>query len=91
MHGRWKWLYLVFVALWLFGCSQGPGPSTKVAQETAPPASTQVAATQGTPAAEVPEKEFDFGAMAEDGMYVHEFKILNKGTGALEIKEVMAA
>jgi len=91
MHGRWKWLSMVFVSLWLLGCSQGPGPTTKVAQEPAPPTSTQASATQGLPSAEVPDRMFDFGAMEEDGMYVHDFKILNKGTAVLEIKEVMAA
>ena len=91
MHKKWKWISMVCVSLWLLGCSQGPGPTTKVSQQPAPPTSTQASSTQGLPAAEVPERQFDFGAMAEDGTYVHEFRILNKGMGVLEIKEVMAA
>jgi hypothetical protein len=82
---------MVIVSLWLLGCSHGSGPTTKVAQQPALQTPTQASATQGLPAAEIPEKEFDFGAMAEDGTYAHEFRILNKGTGVLEVKEVMAA
>jgi hypothetical protein len=81
---------MAFVALWLLGCSQGPRPVAKVA-EPAPPASAQDSSTQGLPVAEVPEREFDFGAMKEDEIYVHDFKILNKGTGILEIKSVTPA
>ena len=81
---------MAFVSLWLLACSQGPRPVTKVA-EPAPPTPAQVSSTQGLPVAEVPEREFDFGTMKEDDTYVHDFKILNKGTGILEIKAVMAA
>jgi hypothetical protein len=37
------------------------------------------------------EKEFDFGELTENGAYVHEFKIVNKGTGVLVITQVMPA
>jgi len=89
MEGRLKWLFPVFIALWLLGCSHAPSPTTKAAQQPAPQPSTQVSATQGVPVAEVAEKEFDFGKMAEDGTYAHEFKIVNKGTGVLEIVGVV--
>lgn len=90
MQGRSKWLSTALISLWLMSCSHAPSPATKVAQQPTQPPAPQ-ASTQGVPAAEIPEKEFNFGVMAEDGNYAHEFKILNKGTGVLEIKEVMAA
>jgi hypothetical protein len=90
MRGRSKWLCTALMSLWLMSCSHAPGPSTKVAQQPAKATAPQ-ASTQGVPAAEIPEREFNFGVMAEDGSYAHEFRILNKGTGVLEIKEVMAA
>ena len=89
MEGKLKWLSTVFICLWLLGCSHAPSPATKVAQQPTPQASAQVSTAEGLPAAEVPEKEFDFGVMAEDNSYVHEFKIVNKGTGVLEIQGVV--
>lgn len=90
MQGRTKWLFPVLISLWLISCSHAPASSTKGLQQPAQATAPQ-ASTQGVPKAEIPEKEFNFGKMAEDGNYVHEFRILNKGTGPLEIKEVMAA
>lgn len=89
MEGRMKWLSTVLISLWLLGCSHAPSPATKVAQQPTPQPSAQVSTAQAVPAAEVPEKEFDFGAMAEDSSYAHEFKIVNKGSGALEILGVV--
>jgi hypothetical protein len=90
MQGRSKWFFTVLISLLLMSCSHTPAPSTKVAQQPTIATAPQAPA-QGVPAAEIPEKEYNFGTMAEDGNYVHEFRILNKGTGALDIKEVMAA
>ena len=90
MQGTPKWLLTALISLWLMSCSHAPGPATKAAQQPTVPTAPQASA-QGVPAAEVPEREFNFGTVAEDGNYVHEFRILNKGTGVLEIKEVMAA
>ena len=90
MQGTPKWLFTALISLWLMSCSHVPGPWTKdVPQPTK--ATAPESSTQGVPKAEIPEREFNFGTMAEDGSYVHEFRILNKGTGVLEIKEVMAA
>ena len=89
MEGRLKWLSTVFISLWLLGCSHAPSPATKVAQQPTPQASAQVGTAHALPAAEVPEREFDFGVMAEDSSYVHDFKIVNKGTGVLEIQGVV--
>lgn len=47
--------------------------------------------TQGTPVAEVRETEFDFGTVDEGGEYMHDFKVVNKGNGDLEIKKVLPA
>lgn len=90
MQGKSKWLLAALVSFLMMGCSHAPSPATKVAKQPAQPTASQ-ASTQGVPKAEIPNKEFNFGVMAEDGNYVHDFKILNKGTGVLEIKEVMAA
>jgi hypothetical protein len=89
MHQRLKWLSMIIVSSWLLGCSTAPSQTTKVTpQQTAQP-TAQTSAAQGVPAAEVPEKEFDFGVMAEDGSFVHEFKIANKGSAPLEIQAVI--
>jgi len=80
-----KWLFSALIALWLMGCSHSP--TAKVGQ----PANTAETATQAVPKAEVPNREFNFGVMDEDGTYVHDFKILNRGTGVLEINQVTAA
>ena len=55
------------------------------------PANTAETAIQAVPKAEVPNREFNFGVMDEDGIYVHDFKILNRGTGVLKINQVTAA
>ncbi len=91
MKGRLKWFFPALVSVWLISCSHMPGLGSKSAQQPTAPTSPQASSTQGIPKAEIPEKEFNFGMMAEDGNYVHEFRILNRGTGTLEIKEVMAA
>lgn len=80
-----KWLFPALIALWLMGCSHSP--TAKVGQ----PATTVETATQAVPQAEVPNREFNFGVMDEDGTYVHDFKIFNRGTGILEINQVTAA
>ena len=41
------------------------------------------------PAAEVPEKSFDFGTMNEDRDYSHAFIVKNVGTSELTIKKVL--
>ncbi len=46
-------------------------------------------ATTGTPQVEVPETEFDFGAVQDGSDYVHAFLIRNTGTEVLEIKKVL--
>jgi hypothetical protein len=89
MHQKLKWLSMIVVSSWVLSCSTTPSQTTKVAQQQAPQPAAQTSAVQGTPAAEVLEKEFDFGVMTEDGSYVHEFKIANKGTGPLEIQAVI--
>ena len=89
MQGRLKWLYPVFICSWLLGCSSTPSPATKVAQQPAPQPTTQAAPAQAVPVAEVPQKEFDFGEMAEESSYAHEFKIVNKGNAVLEITGVV--
>ncbi len=91
MKGRLKWILPALVPVWLISCSHMPGLGSKSAQQPTTPTSPQASSTQGIPQAEIPEKEFNFGLMAEDGNYAHEFRILNRGTGTLEIKEVMAA
>lgn len=63
-----KWLFPALIALWLMGCSHSP--TAKVGQ----PANTAETATQAVPKAEVPNREFNFGVMDEDGTYVHDFK-----------------
>ncbi len=57
---------------------------------TAPADTTSALAQQRTgPAAEVPEKSFDFGIMNEDKNYSHAFIIKNVGTSELTIKKVI--
>lgn len=89
MKVRLKWLYPIFISLWLLGCSHSPSPPAKVAQQPITQPSAEVSKADAVPVAEVSEREFDFGAMAEDSSYSHDFKIANKGTGVLEITGVV--
>ena len=88
MQGRSKWLFPVLISLWMMSCSHLPGPWSRGAQQPATPTPPQ-ASTQGVPKVDIPEREFNFGTMSEDGSYVHDFRILNKGSGVLEIKMVL--
>jgi hypothetical protein len=47
------------------------------------------ATTGGTPKVVLPETTHDFGAIAEDQDYVHEFVVKNEGTGTLRIREIV--
>jgi hypothetical protein len=87
MQKKYHWLTAVFLALWVVSCAHAPDKATQATQQPA----AQVAATLGTPVAEVPETEFDFGVLTDDGEYVHDFKVFNKGNGPLEIKKVLTA
>jgi PBP1b-binding outer membrane lipoprotein LpoB len=87
MHKKLTLFSTVLVALWLAGCSHSPTPTSKVAQQPTPQASS----TQGSPAAVVTEAEFDFGAVSEGNDYVHDFKIANQGDAVLEIIKVLPA
>ena len=89
MHREFKWLPTVLTVLWLFGCSHAPAPP--LTEEPPSQAQAPDSASQGVPAATLVEKEFDFGELTENGAYVHEFKIVNKGTGVLVITQVMPA
>ncbi|MCU0586986.1 MAG: DUF1573 domain-containing protein [Syntrophobacteraceae bacterium] len=61
------------------------------AEETVKPGAAQAAAaTAGTPALEVPHWFFDFGGVTTGNDYRHAFVVRNKGTAALEIKDVQA-
>lgn len=87
MHKKLTLFSTVLVALWLASCSHSPTPTSKVAQQPTPQASS----TQGTPVAVITETEFDFGVVSEGNDYVHDFKIANKGDGVLEIIKVLPA
>lgn len=82
-----QWILTAFVALCLTSCSHSPAPTARTTQQ--PPG--QVSLSKGPPALEVPETVFDFGEVSEEDECVHDFKVLNKGTGDLEIKKVLAA
>ncbi len=87
MHKKLTLFSTLLVSCWLIGCSHSPTPSSKVAQQPAPQAST----AQGTPVAVITETEFDFGEVSEGNEYVHDFKIANKGDAVLEITKVLPA
>jgi hypothetical protein len=82
-----KWFFVV--VLWSLGLGQAPAlVADAVALE---PAALVAMVDDGGPEAQVLENEFDFGEMTEDGTYVHEFRIINSGTGVLELTRVMPA
>ena len=89
MRREFTWLPAVLTVLWLFGCSHAPAPP--LTQEPPSQAQARDAASPGVPVATVAEKEFDFGELKANGSYVHEFKILNKGTGILVVTQVLPA
>ncbi len=87
MHGNLKWLPMVFISLFLFGCSHSSGPANELAQQSPP---QSLASQGGVPCVVLFDTSFDLGEIAEDGISnVHEFKIANKGTGVLVIKKVL--
>ena len=74
--------------LWSLGFGQAPVLAVEAV--TLQP-SALASTADGGPEAQVLENEFDFGEMTEDGTYVHEFRIINSGTGVLELTRVMPA
>ncbi len=91
MHKKLTLFSTIFIALWLTSCSHLPMPWSTAPQEPTPQPAAQGLPTQGTPVAVVAETEFDFGEVAEGNEYVHDFKIANKGDGALQILKVLPA
>jgi|WetSurMetagenome_2_1015567.scaffolds.fasta_scaffold51848_4 hypothetical protein len=55
---------------------------------SAEPAQPQTTAG-GTPKVVLAETTFDFGKIAEDQDYTHEFVVKNGGTGVLQIRELI--
>ncbi len=48
-----------------------------------------LASTGAPPKVVLPETTYDFGVIAEEKDYVHEFVVKNEGTGVLKIREVV--
>lgn len=65
-------------------CADGARASDKVSKPDA--AASDAAA--GTPVLVVSETEFNFGEVSEGQEYVHHFVIMNRGSGALDIKRI---
>jgi hypothetical protein len=86
MQRELKWCLVVVI--WSLGFGHAP---VSAVEAVALEPSAQVAMTDGGPEAQVLENEFDFGEMTEVGTYVHEFRIINSGTGLLELTRVMPA
>jgi hypothetical protein len=88
---------VVLFSLFFLGCAHVPENTggTSKSQET-PKAQTSgaqqevaVGQTTGPPVVEIPETLFDFGRVSEGNDYVHAFKIVNTGTGVLEIRKIL--
>lgn len=60
----------------------------RTSDEVSKPDATASEVTPGSPALAVSEPEFNFGEMTEGNEYVHDFVIMNLGTGVLEIQKV---
>ena len=60
----------------------------RTSDEVSKPDAAASGAMAEMPALAVPEAEFNFGEVSEGKEYVHDFVIMNKGTGVLEIKKV---
>jgi hypothetical protein len=86
MRREMKWFLVVVI----WSLSFGKAPVLAVEAVTVQP-SASVATADGRPEAQILENEFDFGEMTEAGTYVHEFRIINTGTGVLELTRVMPA
>jgi hypothetical protein len=82
---RTKVLAALILLSLMLGCAHEPRTSDNVSR----PDTSVAVATTGTPVLEVPEAEFNFGAVSEGNDYVHDFLIRNRGTGILEIKKVV--
>ena len=60
-------------------------PTSLIGEQPAQPAGNSTAA----PSAEVGETTHDFGAVREDGDYVHHFRVKNVGKAELSIKKIV--
>jgi hypothetical protein len=82
----WKSVCVLGFSLCLcIGCAH----SGKKAESAAVKEEQMASLSQGVASAEVAESLFDFGKMKEDGEYIHDFKVKNKGAGVLQIKKVL--
>ena len=68
----------------MLGCAD----EARTSDEVSRPAAAASEAIAGIPILAVPQAEFNFGEMSEGKEYVHDFVIMNRGTGVLEIKKV---
>ncbi len=82
------WSAFVFISVLLlsWGCAHTQEPVKESTKQNTP---AVLATTAGMPAVEVAEPFFDFGEVNESSVYLHTFIIKNRGTGVLEIKNVV--
>lgn len=81
-----KWLFCILAVCVLLGCASTSDREARVASQA--PVAAQLP-QGGTPAAELAEMGFDFGAVNVDSNLTHDFKVKNTGDGVLLIKKVL--
>jgi hypothetical protein len=78
----------ILAALVLLFLMLGRADEAPTSDEVSRPDVAASEAMAGIPALAVSEAEFNFGEVSEGKEYVHDFVIMNRGTGVLEIKKV---
>lgn len=78
----------ILAALVLLSLMLGCADEARTSDEVSRPNAAASEAIAGMPALAVSEAEFNFGEVSEGKEYVHDFVIMNGGTGVLEIKKV---
>ena len=78
----------ILAALVLLSLMLGCVDEARTSDDVSRPDATASEAMAAVPSLAVSQAEFNFGEVSEGKQYVHDFVIMNKGTGVLEIKKV---
>ena len=79
----------ILAALVLLSLMLGCADEARTSDEVSRPDAAASEAIAGIPALAVAKAEFNFGEVIEGKEYVHDFVVMNRGTGVLEIKKVI--
>jgi hypothetical protein len=81
--------FLVFAAFIITACAHPSERSSVVSNQPEKSDSSSASAAMGTPVLVAPEPVYDFGRRKAKGAILHDFTLMNEGTGDLRIEKIL--